>query len=210
MIPLINDNIASFMTGGTNTEIAVTGFRNGCGVSTMAHALAAGFVAAGHKTCIVEMPTRGVNSSAFTQYMRGALGKVGDGAYTILNDADDRTTYDRVVYDGLPQNAPELTRCVYIAPEFAEDFELGVTCETAVKFRQNVQAKLAERWPDIQTEFVPLGRAAMNPQMEILAKTDWMVTCALEKQFLQGTALAELRDYIRTSKLNGWEPGTRI
>ena len=206
MIPLINDNIASFMTGGTNTEIAVTGFRNGCGVSTLAHALAAGFVAAGHKTCIVEMPTRGVNSSAFTQYMRGALGKTGEGAYTMLTEADDRTTYDRVIYDELPQGAPELTSCIYIAPEFSEDFELGVTCEAAVKFREKVQTKLSERWPDIRTEFVPIGRSAVNPQSALLAETDWMAIRALEAQFLQGTPLAELRHLLRTTRLNGWEP----
>ena len=200
--------MAAFITGGVNTEIAVTGFRRGCGTTTLAHALAAGFVAAGHKTCIVHIPTKGVKSSAFTQHMRGALGKIGEGAYIMFTEADDRTAFDRVVYDGLPQEAPELTSCVYIAPEFAEDFELGVTCEAASKFRQNVQTKLSERWPDIQTEFVPIGRSALNPQAELLAKTDWMAIRALEEQFLQGSALADLRDYIRNTNLTGWEPNT--
>ena len=114
------------------------------------------------------------------------------------------------IFNELSKPSAELTSCIYIAPEFAEDFELGVTCDTAVKFRQRVQTKIAERWPDIQIEFVPLGRAAMNPQAELLAKTDWMALRALETQFLQGTPIAELRAYMRVSNLQGWEPGTRI
>jgi len=210
LLPLIDHNAAPFGLDTNIEELAVSGFRFGCGKSLLAHAAALTFAQAGYRTCLVHVPNRGVRSSAFTQYMRFELGKSAETTYTVLTEEDDRSTYDRVVYDGLPQIAPTLLRCVYITPDFAEDDNLGITSDEAVRFRVAVQSKIAERWPDIQTEFVPLGRAAMTPQSEMLAKTDWMVIRALETQFLQGTKIAELRNYIRLAELSGWEPGTRI
>lgn len=210
LLPLIDNNVAPFGMDTTVAAIAVSGFRAGCGKSVLAHATALSFVRAGYSTCLVKAPNKGVQSSAFTQFMRIELGKSETTSYTVLTEDDDRSTYDRVVYDGLPQIAPTLLRCVYITPDFAEDDNLGITSDEAVRFRGAVQSKIAERWPDIQTEFVPLGRAAMNPQSEMLAKTDWMVIRSLETQFLQGTKIAELRNYIRLAELSGWEPGTRI
>jgi len=210
LLPLIDNNVAPFGMDTNVAAIAVSGFRAGCGKSVLAHATALSFVRAGYSTCLVQAPNKGVQSSAFTQFMRIELGKSETTSYTVLTEDDDRSAYERVVYDGLPQIAPELLRCVYITPDFAEDVALEITCDEAIRFRLAAQSKIAQRWPDIQIEFVPLGRAAINPQSEMLAKTDWMVIRALETQFLQGTKIAELRNYIRLAELSGWEPGTRI
>jgi len=210
LLPLIDNNVAPFGMDTNVEELAIAGFRGGCGKSVLTHAAALSFVRAGYSTCVVQAPNKGVRSNAFTQYMRFELGKSETTSYTILTEDDDRSAYERVVYDGLPQIAPALLRCIYITPDFPEDISLGITSDEAVRFRMSVQAKIADSWPDIQIEFVPLGRAAMNPQSEMLAKTDWMVTRALEAQFLQGTKIAELRNYIRLAELSGWEPGTRI
>ena len=210
MLPLIDNNAAVFHLEDSIHEVAVTGFRPGCGKSILAHAIALGFAQSGHKTCIVHVPTKGVHSNAFTQYMRTALGKSGEGAYSILPETAERSAFTRVVYDNLPDNVPHLLHCVYIAPDFAEDLELGVTCVEATRFKSAVQGKIAERWPDIQIEFVPFSRAAVNPQREVLAKTDWMVVRALEDQFLQGTEVAELRQFLRLAELNAWAPLDRL
>lgn len=210
MLPLIDNSTAPFGVDLNILEIAITGFRSGCGKSLLAHATALSFASEGYSTCVVRTPKKGVRSNAFTQYMRVELGKTEETAYTVLTEDDDRSAYDRVVYDGLPQTAPALLKCIYITPDFAEDVALDITCAEALRFRFAVQSKIAEQWPEIQIEFVPLGRSAANPQSELLAKTDWMVTRALEEQFLQGTKIAELRNYIRLAQLSGWEPGTRI
>ena len=210
MLPLIDNNVAPFGIDTNVEEIAVTGFRGGCGKSVLTHATALSFVRSGYRTCVVQTPNKGVRSNAFTQFMRFELGKSESTSYAVLTEDDDRSAYDRVVYDGLPQNAPTLLRCIYITPDFAEDISLEITSDEAVRFRLAVQSKIANHWPDIQIEFVPLGRTAMNPQSELLAKTDWMVTRALEEQLLQGTKIAELRNYIRLAELIGWEAGTRI
>lgn len=210
LLPLIDNNVAPFGIDTDSSEVVVTGFRAGCGKSLLAHATALSFVRAGYSTCVVQAPNKGVRSNAFTQFMRFELGKTEELAYAVLTEDDDRSAYDRVVYDGLPQTAPALLKCIYITPDFAEDVALDITCAEALRFRLAVQSKIAEQWPEIQIEFVPLGRSAANPQSELLAKTDWMVTRALEEQFLQGTKIAELRNYIRLAQLSGWEPGTRI
>ena len=210
MLPLIDNNAAPFGVDTGSLEIAITGFRAGCGKSLLTHATALSFIRAGYSTCVVQAPNKGVRSNAFTQFMRFELGKTEDTAYAVLTEDEDRSAYDRVVYDGLPQTAPSLLKCIYITPDFAEDPALQITSAGAVKFRLAVQSKISEQWPDIQIEFVPLGRSAVNSQSELLAKTDWMVTRALEEQFLQGTKIAELRNYIRLAQLGGWEPGTRI
>ena len=210
MLPLIDNNTAPFGVDTAILEIAITGFRAGCGKSLLTHATALSFVRAGYSTCVVQAPNKGIHSNAFTQFMRFELGKAEATTYALLTEDEDRSAYDRVVYDGLPQTAPALLKCIYITPDFAEDTALDITSAEALRFRLAVQSKIAEQWPEIQIEFVPLGRSAVNFQSELLAKTDWMVTRALEKQFLQGTKIAELRNYIRLAQLGGWEPGTRI
>jgi hypothetical protein len=55
-------------------------------------------------------------------------------------------------------------------------------------------------------EFISIGRAAVSPESELLARTDWMALRALEALYLQDTDIATLRTYIRNTNLNGWEP----
>lgn len=206
MIPLINNNFNPLYSGAAAGVFAVTGFRRGCGKSTLAHALALSFVEAGKTTCLVQVPTNGPNSNAFTQHMRTVLGKTGPGDYPILTEADDLTAYECVIYDGLPVGTPTLDRCFYITPEFAEDFDLGVTCEMATKFRCGVQDKIFTRFASTSMEFISIGRAVVSPESELLARTDWMALRALEALYLQDTDIATLRTYIRNTDLNGWEP----
>ena len=210
MLPLIDNNTAPFNIEESAREVAVSGFRSGCGKSLLSHAVALGFSQAGYSTCIVNVPSKGVRSNAFTQFMRTELGKGASADYAIISEEDDRTSYDRVVYDNFPQDLTQLTHCVYITPDFAEDFGLGITSEEAQRFRNQVQSKLSAQCPDIQTEFVPIWRSVMTPQSELLAKTDWMVIRQLENQLLLGSDIELLRRYIRLADLGGWELGTRI
>jgi|TARA_B110000902_G_scaffold261820_1_gene337388 hypothetical protein len=210
VLPLIDNNTAPFKLEDSAREVAVAGFRSGCGKSLLSHAVALGFCEAGHSTCLVNVPSKGVRSNSFTEFMRFELGKTDSVDYAILSEEDDRSSYDRVVYDNFPQDGTQLLNCVYITPDFAEDFGLGITSEEAQRFRHEVQSKLSAQWPDIQIEFVPIWRSAMTPQSELLAKTDWMVIRELEGQLLAGSDIELLRRYIRLADLNGWELGTRI
>jgi len=210
MINLINKNIQAYHFSDQHRVILATGFRAGCGQSVLAHSIATFLSKQGHSVALVSPESNGVNSKGFTQYMRAALGKTNDLPYSLKSIGDDVTSFDRVIYESLLSEPQEVGMCVYITPEFQEDAELGISCPEATQFRAKVQAALASRWPDIQTEFTPIHSATLAPQQELLAQTDWMVIRELERRFLSGSSIEMLRRYLRDAKLDGWRPGTRI
>ena len=210
MINLINKNIQAYHFSDQYRVILATGFRAGCGQSVLAHSIATFLSNQGHSVALVSPESNGVNSKGFTQYMRAALGKTNDLPYSLKSIGDDVTSFDRVIYESLLSAPQEVGMCVYITPEFQEDAELGISCPEATQFRAKVQAALASRWPDIQTEFTPIHSVTLAPQQELLAQTDWMVIRELEQRFLLGSPVEMLRRYLRDAKLDGWRPGTRI
>ena len=210
MIGLINKNIQMYHFSDQHRVILAAGFRRGCGQSVLAHSIAAFLTQQGHSVALVSPERNGVNSNAFTEYMRDALGKTTALQYSLKAEGDDVSSFDRVIYESILPESQDVGACIYITPEFAEDVDLGISCSEAIQFRYKVQAALALRWPDIQTEFTPIHSASLAPQQELLSQTDWMVVRELEQRFLSGSPIETLRHYLRNAKLDGWRPGTRI
>lgn len=210
MINLINKNIQAYHFADQHRVILATGFRVGCGQSVLAHSIATFLTKQGHSVALVSPERNGVNSNDFTKYMRAALGKTVALPYSLKTITDDVASFDRVIYESILPESQDVGMCVYITPEFAEDFELGISCPEADQFRAKVQAALASKWSDIHTEFTPIHSATLAPQQGLLNQTDWMVVRELEQRFLSGSPVETLRRYLRNAKLDGWRPGTRI
>ena len=132
MINLINKNIKMYHFSDQHRVILATGFRAGCGQSVLAHSIATFLTQKGHSVALVSPERNGVNSNAFTEYMRSALGKTVALPYSLKAIDDDVTSFDRVIYESLLPESQDVGVCIYIAPDFAEDFELGISCPEAI------------------------------------------------------------------------------
>ena len=205
MIPTYPSSAERLRSDPTVREIAVRGYSRGCGKTALACTLAAALAKQYTKVQVVTVFGSGSDGVEMQRYLVNALGYSAT-AFDINEIA--QPGYDATVYD--IDDAVHVDETYYIAPKLLEDPLLGVQDSAGQKFRQSVAEALATRLGTIQLTFIDEGEPTTNSSIRWLAATDWMVLRELERLHLADTALGTLRNYIRNTDLNSWEPGIRI
>ena len=183
--------------------IAVRGFRQGCGKTSLACNYAAVLSKTHTKVQVVTRFVTGVHGLAMQQHFLDTLG-ASERTFDINETALEG--YDATIYD--IDEVIEVDEIFYIAPPLIEDLLLGVSDVGGQLFRQSVSEALALKLGSVDITFVDEAEITTNASVRWLGATDWMALRDLERMHLAGSELGKLRELMRTTNLEVWKPET--
>lgn len=122
-----------------------------------------------------------------------------------VTPGSDISAFSQVIYKGLPES-DLIDTVYYICPALLEDIALGVIDEPGREFRAKVLRAIQDMYPDAHVNFVQESDARLKTnEMFFLEELDWMTIREIERTFLKGTELSELRLLLRDASLHELE-----
>lgn len=205
MIPIHPSSAIHFSSPPVSQTIAVRGYSQGCGKTSLACALASDLAKIYAKVQVISPMREGAHGTKMQQYLVQSMGRE-ERNFDINETAVEG--YDATVYD--IDEVIEADEIFYIAPKLIEDELLGIKDLNGLAFRESVTQAISVHMSSTNITFMNESDMITNASARWLAETDWIVLRDLERMHLSETKIGELRNYIRNTDLNRWASGIRL